>query len=92
VDVVPVEGDVERAERDLLPREALDLAPEALGERDAARVDPDEGRSLEVGIPLDDLVRDANDRPPEGLSVEQNPVRLCRRSHVRLLSGLAGPS
>jgi hypothetical protein len=92
VDVVPVEGDVERAERDLLRREALDLAPEALGEGDAARVDPDEGRSLEIGVPLDDLVRDADDRPAEGLSVEQNPIRLCRRSHVQLLSGLAGPS
>jgi hypothetical protein len=75
-----------------VPREPLDLAPKALGEGDAARVDPDEGRALEPRVPLDDLVRDADDGAPKRLSVEQDPFRLCRRSHVQLLSGLSGPS
>ena len=87
-----MEGDVERPERDLLAGESLDLAPEALRKGNPAGVDPDEGRALEVGVPLDELVRDADDRAPERLSVEQDPFRLFRRSHVQLLSGLAGPS
>jgi hypothetical protein len=34
-------------------------------------VDPDEGGALEVGVALDDLVRDAGDRAPKRLSVQQ---------------------
>ena len=34
-------------------------------------MDPDEGRALEAGVSLDDLVGDADDRAPERLSVQQ---------------------
>jgi hypothetical protein len=92
VDVVPVKGDVEGAQGDVPARELLDLAPEALGEGHASRVDPDEGRALEARVSLDDLVGDADDRPPESFSVQQGPFRLRGRSHQPLLSGLSGPS
>jgi hypothetical protein len=39
-----------------------DRAPQPLRERDAARVDADEGDGVEVGVPLDDLVSDAGER------------------------------
>ena len=42
VDVVAVEGDVERPEVDLDAAELLDQPAEAVRERDAARVDADE--------------------------------------------------
>ena len=42
VHVVAVEGDVELAERELLAGALLDQAPQALRDRDAARVDADE--------------------------------------------------
>jgi hypothetical protein len=92
MDVVAMERDVEGAECDLPAGELLDQAAEAMGDGDAARVDPDEGGALEVWVPLDDLVRDAGDRAPERLSVQQQLVRLCGRSHDQLLSGLTGPS
>jgi hypothetical protein len=91
VHVVAVKGDVEGPERDLAPAELLDEAPEPLGQRDAARVDADEGGALEVRVALHDLVRDARNRAPQRLAVEQELVRLCRRSHEPLLSGLTGP-
>jgi hypothetical protein len=92
VHVVAMEGDVERPERHLATGELRDQPAEPLRERDAARVDPDERDGLEIRVALDDLVRDAGDRAPERLSVQQELVRLCRRSHDRLLSGLTGPS
>src|SRR6478735_1192125 len=46
LDVVAVEGDVDRAEPDLTARELGDQMPQALGERDASRVDPDERDSI----------------------------------------------
>ena len=58
VQVVAVEGDVERAERELTAGELGDQAPQPLGERDAARVDADERDGVEIGIALDDLVGD----------------------------------
>jgi hypothetical protein len=92
VDVVAVERDVQRAEGDLAAGELLDQAADPLRDGNASRVDPDEGGALEVGIPLDDLVRDAGDRAPKRFSVQQQPVRLGGRSHDPLLSGLTGPS
>jgi hypothetical protein len=92
VHVVPVKGDVEGAERDLVPGELVDQPPKAMRDRDAARVDADERRTLELGIPLDDLVGDSNERATKGLSVQQNLPRLHGRTQNRLLSGLTGPS
>jgi hypothetical protein len=71
VDVVAVERDVQRAEGDLAARELLDQAADALRDGNAPRVDPDEGRALEVGVALDDLVCDAGDRAPKRFSVQQ---------------------
>ena len=70
--VVAVEGDVDRAERDLLPAPLLDQRREPLGERDAARVDADEGELGQVVVALDDLVRDARERAAEALGVQQS--------------------
>ena len=58
VDVVAVEGDVERPEVDLDAAELLDQAAEAVRQRDASRVDADERDRVEVGVRLDDLVSD----------------------------------
>src|SRR5439155_13619760 len=71
VDVVAVEGDVELAQGELLARALLDEPAQALCERHAARVDADERDRLEVVVPLDDLVRDAGERPADALVVEQ---------------------
>jgi len=93
-DVVAVEGDVELAERDLDVRALLDQPPQPLRERDAARVDADERNVVELRVLLDDLVRDAGERPPERLVVEQNRPRRGHGMllHCPLLSGLPGPS
>jgi hypothetical protein len=72
VDVVAVERDVQLAERDLGARQLGDAAAQALGDRDAARVDADEGDALELGIPLDDLVRDPRQRPVDRLGIEDS--------------------
>ena len=73
LDVVAVEGDVDRAERDLAAAELGDQAPQALRERDAARVDADErdvarGRRCASMISCAIRARRALDR----LAVEQD--------------------
>jgi hypothetical protein len=55
-------------------------------------VDADKGGALENRVALDELVGDPNDRPAESLSVQQDTLRLDRRSHQPLLSGLSGTS
>ena len=70
-DIVAVESDVDRAQRHLLPAPLLDQRRQALGERDAARVDADECEPAEVVVSLDDLVRDTGERAAESLGVEQ---------------------
>ena len=72
VHVVAVEGDVDLAEGELLARALLDEPAEALRDRHAARVDADERDRVEVLVALDDLVRDARERPADGLVVEQD--------------------
>ena len=89
VDVVAVEGDVELAEVELELGALLDQAAQALGERDAARVDADERDGVELLVALDDLVRDPRERarrsprrragPPgrrlDGMLVHRSPFR-----------------
>jgi hypothetical protein len=70
VDVVPMEGDVELAEGDLGSAQLRDPAAQPLGERNAARVDADERDAAEVGVALDDLVRDPRQRAFDRLGVE----------------------
>ena len=72
VDVVAMEGDVELAEVELAARALGDQAAQALGERNAARVDADERDGLDVLVPLDHLVGDARKRPLDALGVEQD--------------------
>src|SRR5215204_1480886 len=59
LDVVAVEGDVQRAEIELSSGEILDQAAEPMRQRDAARLDADERHSVERRVALDDLVGDA---------------------------------
>ena len=73
VDVVAVEGDVELAELELEAGALLDQAAQALRERDAARVDPDERDRVEILVALDDLVGDPRERAPDAFTVEQDP-------------------
>src|SRR5262249_29375219 len=103
--VVAIEGDVDGAERGSLAGALIDEPAQALRERDAARLDADERDAAEIRGALDDLVRDARERPAERLVVEDDRSR--RLSHstqrargsawvwacslIRLLSGLTGP-
>jgi aminopeptidase len=98
VDVVAVEGDVELSERDLATGEVGDPTPKAVRERDTSRVDPDERNPVELGVPLDDLVRDPGERPLDGLFVEENGFALgvrhahaCRRTRARAGSVIRTP-
>jgi hypothetical protein len=72
VDVVAVEGDVQLPEGDVGAADLRDPPPESLGERDAARVDPDECDSRQVRVAFDDLVRDPGQGALDRLGVEQN--------------------
>jgi hypothetical protein len=65
-----VEGDVELAEGDLHAAQLLDATAQPLGQRDATRVDADERDLGQVGVPLDDLVRDPRQRLADRLGVE----------------------
>ena len=84
VDVVAVEGDVELAERDLGAGELADPPAQALRERHAARVDADERDPRQVGVALDDLVRDPGERLLDRLGIEDGlrcrGVRAQRRA------------
>ena len=61
--VVAVERDVERAGRNLVLVDLADRVRQAPGQRHAARADADERERLEPAIALEDLVRDARQRP-----------------------------
>ena len=74
VDVVAVEGDVELAEVELEVGALRDQPAQTVGERDAARVDPDERDGLEILVPLDDLVRDPRECAADGVTVEHDPA------------------
>ncbi len=81
VEVVAVERDVERAEPDLGVAVLGDQGAQALGQRDAAGVDPDERDLGKVGVALDDLVGDALEGAGERIRVEQCLLGLSGRSH-----------
>jgi hypothetical protein len=70
VDVVAVEGDVELAERDLGAAQLCDPPPQPLRQRNASRVDSDQRDPVEVGVALDDLVRDPRQRALDRLGIE----------------------
>jgi hypothetical protein len=70
VDVVAMEGDVELAERDLGAGELADPPAQPLRERHAAGVDADQRDPRQIGVALDDLVRDPDERPLDRLGIE----------------------
>jgi hypothetical protein len=70
-DVVAVEGDVEVAERHLLVEQIAHQPVQAGGEVRAAAVDADERHGL-PGVLLHDLMRDAHERPPDVVLVEDD--------------------
>ena len=70
-DVVAVEGDVDVAERDLGVEQVAHQPVQAGGEMRAAAVDADERDGL-AGVLLDDLVRDAHERPADVVLVEDD--------------------
>src|ERR671925_2362319 len=72
LNVIAVEGDVDRAGGDFLAAELVDQPAEALRDRDAARVDADQRHPVEVRVRLDDLVRDAGERPGDRRLVQQD--------------------
>jgi hypothetical protein len=72
VDVVSMECDVQLAERDLGAGQLLDAPAQALGDRDPARVDADQCDALEIGVRLDDLVRDPRQRALDRLGIEDS--------------------
>jgi len=72
VDVVAVKGDVELAERDLRAGELADPPAQPLCERHAARVDADQSDPRQLGVPLDDLVRDPGESPLDRLGIEDS--------------------
>ena len=82
-DVVAVERDVERAVDGLAVLERRDRRGQAPRQRNAARVQADEHDVLGAVIALDDLVRDASQRPAEIGGVEDlRPQYLGRvRAH-----------
>jgi len=63
-------------ERHLGVRELADPAPQPLRERHASGVDADERDLAEVGVALDDLVRDPRKRLRDRLGIEND--RGCR--------------
>jgi hypothetical protein len=103
--VVAVEGDVDGAEGRRIARALLDEPAEALRERDAARLDPDERDPVDVWVALDDLVGDPGEGPGQRLCVEEDLLGggspgaqgagraegMRAGSFIRLLSGLTGP-
>ena len=84
-EIVAVERDVEVAERDLGPGQLADQGVETRGEHGAARVDSDQSEQP-AGVLLDDLVSDAEQCPPQVITVEHD--RLFQNAP---LPGLSGP-
>ena len=84
-EVVAVERDVDVAERDLLVQQVADELVQAGGEVRAAAVDAHEGDGS-AGVLLDDLVRDAHERPADVVLVEDDLAFV-----MRFLPGLTGP-
>ena len=70
--IVAVQRDVERAERQVDALIAADRFVEPGGEEIAARADPYEREGGKIAIPFDDLVRDARDGSPDVVGREDD--------------------
>ena len=75
LDVIAVEGDVDRAEIGRCAGALFDQPSQTVRERYTARLDAHERNAAEIGICLDDLVRDPRERPAERISIEQDGSR-----------------
>ena len=82
--VVAVERDVDRAQRDVNALVRPDRRLDARRERVAARANTDDGEMGKIPVALDDLVRDPRDGPADVVRREQ-------RGRLALLPGLSGP-
>ena len=82
--VVAVESDIDRAQRDQGAFVGADGGLDACRERVAACANADDGESGEIAIALDDLVRDPRDGSADIVRREQ-------RGRLALLPGLTGP-
>ena len=91
-DVVAVEGDVERADRDLTAFELLDGGGQAAGDRGPAGVEADEDEVVGAVVALDDLVGDAGVGPAQVAGVEHTRAEFSHGSSRRSLTGLPSRS
>jgi hypothetical protein len=82
--VVAVQRDVYRTERDVDAFVRPDCRLDARRERVTARANTDDGEMGKIPIALDDLVRDPRDGPADVVRREQ-------RGRLALLPGLSGP-
>ena len=72
--VVAIEGDVERPDRDRCTLVLLDERRQPSCERDAAAADADEDERVGAAVALDDLVRDARQRAADLIGVEDGAL------------------
>src|SRR5690348_1322131 len=72
--VIPVHGHVERAARDVEPLELPDPCRQAPGQRHPASRDAEQDDPVAAARPLQDLVSDPGQRPPDLLGVEHPEV------------------
>ena len=72
--VVAIEGDVERPDRDRCTLVLLDQRRQPPCERDAAAADADEDERVGAAVALDDLVRDARQRAADLIGVEDGAL------------------
>ena len=94
LDVVSVEGDVDGAEREVGAGELLDQPPQALGQEDAARVDPDQRDLVEAARCASMISWAMRWRVRWSASASRStrsPAGALAAMLIRLLSGLAGP-
>src|SRR6478736_5364374 len=75
LNVIAVEGDVDRAEIGRCAGALFDQPSQTVRERHTARLDADERDPGEIRICLDDLVRDPRQRPAERISIEKDGSR-----------------
>ena len=81
-EVVAVEADVELAERHLRALDGLDLLGQALGEQIAPRHDADERDVARALVRLEDLMRNARQRPLDLVRVHADGLDCCCVVHT----------
>src|SRR4030095_13094322 len=86
-EVVAIEGDVERADRERRAVDLRDLLGEPVRQAHAARAQSAEGKVLGATVPLENLVGDAGESSVEGDLVENLrllAVAWCGAAHLLL--------